>query len=77
MTKSTTSTLYILSKDGMTNMRIAVEMFCGIGYFGMWQRELLDAFFQQDLDIANEEEKTKGVDDKEWKTTNRFACGTI
>ena len=74
---STTSTSYILPRIGTANTRFVVEIFDGTGHFGMWQSELLDALFQQGLDIAIEEEKPEGVDDKEWKTINRLACGTI
>ena len=61
----------------MSNTRFAVETFDGTRHFGMWQSEVLDAFFQQGLDIAIEEEKPDDVEEKEWKTINRLACGTI
>ena len=64
-------------RTAMANARIAVEIFDGTGHFGMWQSELLDALFQQGLDIAIEEEKPDEIDEKEWKTINRLACGTI
>ncbi|KAE8684439.1 GDSL esterase/lipase [Hibiscus syriacus] len=43
----------------------------------MWQSEVLDALFQQGLDIAIEGEKPDGVEEKEWKRINRMACGTL
>jgi len=43
----------------------------------MWQCEVLDALFQQGLDIAIEEKKAEDIEEKEWKTINRLACGTI
>ena len=61
----------------MTNARYTVEIFDGTGHFGMWQSEVLDALFQQGLDIAIEGEKPDDVEEKEWKTVNRMACGTI
>ena len=57
LTTSTTSTLHILSRARMANMRIVIEIFDGTGHFGVWQSELLDALFQQGLDIVIEEEK--------------------
>ncbi|GJT56454.1 retrovirus-related pol polyprotein from transposon TNT 1-94 [Tanacetum coccineum] len=41
----------------LTNARLAVEVFYGTGHFGMWQSEVLDALFQQGLDIAVEEKQ--------------------
>ena len=61
----------------MSNSRFSVELFDGTGHFGMWQGEVLDALFQQGLDIAIEDKKPDDVDEKEWKTINRLACGTI
>ncbi|KAE8732040.1 F-box/kelch-repeat protein [Hibiscus syriacus] len=40
----------------MSNANFSVELFDGSGHFGMWQGEVLDALFQQGLDIAIEEE---------------------
>ncbi|KAI3465826.1 hypothetical protein Pfo_022489, partial [Paulownia fortunei] len=61
----------------MPNVRFSVEIFDGTGHFGMWQGEVLDCLFQQGLDIAIEEKKPDDVEEKEWKTINRLACGTI
>ncbi|GJU66857.1 retrovirus-related pol polyprotein from transposon TNT 1-94 [Tanacetum coccineum] len=61
----------------LTNARLAVEVFDGTGHFGMWQSEVLDAFFQKGLDIAVEESKPEDVEEKNWLTINRLACGTI
>ncbi|PWA35109.1 hypothetical protein CTI12_AA612520 [Artemisia annua] len=41
----------------LTNARLAVEVFDGIGHFGMWQSEVLDVLFQQGLDIVIEEQR--------------------
>nr|GEW84676.1 retrotransposon protein, putative, Ty1-copia subclass [Tanacetum cinerariifolium] len=41
----------------LTNARLAVEVFDATGHFSMWQSEVLDALFQQGLDIAIEESK--------------------
>ncbi|GJX64357.1 hypothetical protein Tco_0298700, partial [Tanacetum coccineum] len=59
----------------LTNTRLAVEVFDGTGHFGMWKSEVLDALFQQDLDIAIEESKPKDVEERNWLTINRLACG--
>lgn len=67
----------ILTRSIMSNARFAVEIFDGTGHFGMWLGKVLDALFQQGLDIAIEEEKPKDVQEKDWKTTNRLACETI
>ena len=61
----------------LANTRIAVEVFDGSSHFGMWQCEVLDALFQQGLYIAIEEKKPDDIEEKEWKTINRLACGTI
>ncbi|GJR03668.1 retrovirus-related pol polyprotein from transposon TNT 1-94 [Tanacetum coccineum] len=61
----------------LTNARLAVEVFDGTSHFGMWQSEVLDALFQQGLDIAVEESKPEDVEERNWLTINRLACGTI
>ncbi|KAE8673094.1 hypothetical protein F3Y22_tig00111812pilonHSYRG00176 [Hibiscus syriacus] len=61
----------------MSNANFSVELFDGSGHFGMWQGEVLDAIFQQGLDIAIEEEKPEYMEEKEWGTINRLACSTI
>ena len=50
--KSTASSSSILVRNDVTNARFIVEIFYGIGHFGLWQSEVLDALFQQGLDIA-------------------------
>ncbi|PWA38539.1 Retrovirus-related Pol polyprotein from transposon TNT 1-94 [Artemisia annua] len=60
----------------LTNARLAVEVFDGTGHFGMWQSEVLDTLFQQGLDIAIEESKPEDVEESNWLTINRLACGT-
>ena len=77
ISKATASSYSILGRTAVTNPRFVVEIFNGTGYFGMWQSEILDALFQQGLDIAIEEKKPDDVEEKEWKTLNRMACGTI
>ncbi|GJT28914.1 retrovirus-related pol polyprotein from transposon TNT 1-94 [Tanacetum coccineum] len=54
----------------LTNARLAVEVFDGTGHFGMWQSEVLDALFQQGLDIVVEESKPEDVEDRNWLTIN-------
>ncbi|PWA63044.1 Retrovirus-related Pol polyprotein from transposon TNT 1-94 [Artemisia annua] len=61
----------------LTNARLAVEVFDGTGHFGMWKSEVLDALFQQGLDIAIEESKPENVEERNWLTINRLACGTV
>ena len=67
----------VFGRATVTNARFAVEIFDGTGHFGMWQSEVLDALFQQGLDIAIEEKKPDDVEEKDWRTVNRLACGTI
>ncbi|KAL5780112.1 hypothetical protein ACOSQ2_010849 [Xanthoceras sorbifolium] len=71
------STSSLLGRTSVMKMKFEVEKFDGTGHFGMWQGEVLDALFQQGLDIAIEEEKPEGADETEWKNINRLACGTI
>ena len=61
----------------MSSLKVAVETFDGTGHFGMWQGEVMDSLFQQGLDIAIEEKKPDDIEEKEWSTINRLACGTI
>ncbi|KAG8484503.1 hypothetical protein CXB51_023752 [Gossypium anomalum] len=48
----------------VTNAKFEVEKFDGTNNFGMWQCEILDVLYQQELDIALEE-KPDNMDDKE------------
>ncbi|GJR75321.1 retrovirus-related pol polyprotein from transposon TNT 1-94 [Tanacetum coccineum] len=66
-----------LARPVLTNARLAVEVFDGTGHFSMWQSEVLDALFQQGLDIVVEESKPEDVEERNWLTINRLACGTI
>ena len=43
----------------------------------MWKSEVLDARFQQGLDIVIEESKPEDVEERNWLTINWLACGTI
>ena len=55
----------IWARTAVTNTRLAVEIFDGTGHFGMWQSEVLDALFQQGLEIAIEEQKPDDVEEKD------------
>ena len=61
----------------VTNTKFDVEKFDGTNNFGMWQCEVQDVLFQQELDTALEENKPEDVDEKDWTRINRLACGTI
>nr|GEW31731.1 retrovirus-related Pol polyprotein from transposon TNT 1-94 [Tanacetum cinerariifolium] len=65
------------SEKVLTNARLVVEVFDGKGHFDMWQSEVLNALFQQGLDIAIEESKPEDVEEKNWLTINRLACGSL
>ena len=75
--ETTPTSSSILTRIVVTNARFSVEIFDGTSHFGMSQSELLDALFQQGLDVAIEERKPDAVDEAEWKTVNRLAYGTI
>ncbi|KAF3659697.1 hypothetical protein FXO37_13856 [Capsicum annuum] len=45
------------SRFPLSSLKLVMEIFDGTGHFGMWQGEVLDSLFQQDLDIAIEEKK--------------------
>ncbi|KAE8665322.1 Detected protein of unknown function [Hibiscus syriacus] len=61
----------------MSNANFSVELFDRSNHFGMWQGEVLDALFQQGLDITIEEEKPEYMEEKEWGIINRLVCSTI
>ena len=61
----------------VTNTKFDVEKFHGTNNFGMWQCEVQDILFQQELDVALEESRPEDVDEKDWIRINRLACGTI
>ncbi|GJV75036.1 retrovirus-related pol polyprotein from transposon TNT 1-94 [Tanacetum coccineum] len=63
------------ARSVLTNARLAVEVFDGTCHFSMWQSEVLDVLFQQGLDIAVEESKPEDVEERNWLTINRLACG--
>ena len=75
--RASSSTPSTWTRIPMQSTRFAVEIFDGTGHFGIWQSEVLDTLFQQNLDLAIEEKKPDEVDEKEWSTMNRLACGTI
>ncbi|XP_027181789.1 uncharacterized protein LOC113780174 [Coffea eugenioides] len=77
MQASTSSSSSIMARNAMMNAKLNVETFDGIGHFGMWQSEIIDALFNQSLDIAIEEEKSEDIEEKEWRMLNSLACGTI
>ena len=61
----------------VTNTKFDVEKFYGTNKFGMWQCEVQDILFQQELDVALEENRPEDVVEKDWTRINRLACGTI
>ena len=61
----TTSSSSVMARNAVSSTRIQVEIFDGTGHFGMWQGEVLDALFQQGLDIAVEGDKPGEVEEKE------------
>ena len=61
----------------VTNTKFDVEKFDGTNNFGMWQCEVQDILFQQELDVALEESIPEDVNEKDWIRINRLACCTI
>ena len=61
----------------VSTAKIDVEKFDGRNNFGLWQSEVMDGLYQQDLDIALEENKPQDIDQKDWERQNRKACGVI
>ena len=47
-------------------LNFALELVDSTGHLGMWQSEVLDVLFQQNLDIAIKKKKPNDVDDKDW-----------
>ena len=45
------------SRSMMTNTKFDVEKFDGTNNFGMWQCEVQNVLFQQELDVALEESR--------------------
>ncbi|PHT38518.1 Potassium transporter 5 [Capsicum baccatum] len=43
----------------LSSLKLAVKIFDSTGHFGMWHGEVLDSLFQQGLNIAIEEKKSK------------------
>ncbi|KAK4433309.1 hypothetical protein Salat_1093200 [Sesamum alatum] len=67
-TTSTTTPSPLLARNDVT--RFAVEIFDGTGHFGMWQGEVLDALFQQGLDIALEKLNPGNMEEEDWNSIN-------
>ena len=74
---STSTSKGFSSRSMVTNTKFDVEKFGGTNNFGMWQCEVQDVLFQQELDVALEESRPEDVDEKDWTRINRLACGTI
>ena len=64
-------------KTTVSNAKFEVEKFDGCNNFSMWQCEVLDILYQQELEDALEDKKPEKLEDKEWTKINRQACGTI
>ncbi|GJT62118.1 retrovirus-related pol polyprotein from transposon TNT 1-94 [Tanacetum coccineum] len=68
--------LTIVDFTSFDECKIGGGGFDGTSHFGMWQSEVLDALFQQGIDIAIEENKPEDVEERNWLTINRLACGS-
>uniref|UniRef100_A0A5B7BZJ7 Putative copia LTR rider n=1 Tax=Davidia involucrata TaxID=16924 RepID=A0A5B7BZJ7_DAVIN len=65
-------------RTSVSNAKFEVEKFDGSGNFCMWQCEVMDVLFQQELDITLDlEGKPDDISEKDWIKMNRQACGTI
>ena len=76
-TPSTSTSKRFTSRSMVTNTIFDVEKFDDTNNFSMWQCEVQDVLFQQELDVALEESRPEDVDEKDWTRINRLACGTI
>lgn len=74
MAKATTTSSS--GKTTVSNAKFEVEKQDGINNFDMWQCEMLDALYQQEIELILEEKPDK-MEDKEWIKINRQICGTI
>ncbi|KAM2341126.1 hypothetical protein ACFX1X_020501 [Malus domestica] len=59
-----------------TTTRLEVDKFNGFNNFGMWQCEVMDVLYQQELDMVLED-KPEDIDDKQWTQINLHACAAI
>ncbi|KAM2859524.1 hypothetical protein COP2_024947 [Malus domestica] len=59
-----------------TTTRLEVDKFNGSNNFGMWQCEVMDVLYQQELDMVLED-KPEDIDDKQWTRINLHACAAI
>ncbi|KAM2004372.1 hypothetical protein ACFX15_027830 [Malus domestica] len=59
-----------------TTTRLEVDKFNGSNNFGMWQCEVMDMLYQQELDMVLED-KPEDIDDKQWTRINLHACAAI
>ena len=64
-------------KTIVSSAKFEVEKFDGRCNFDMWQCEVLNIIYQQELEAALENVKLEKLDDKECTKINRQACGTI
>ncbi|KAM1225757.1 hypothetical protein ACFX13_045186 [Malus domestica] len=59
-----------------TTTRLEVDKFNGFNNFGMWQCEVMDVLYQQELDMVLED-KPEDIDDKQWTRNNLHVCAAI
>ena len=62
---STCTSKEFSSRSMVTNTKFDVEKFDGTNNFGMWQCEVQDILFLQELDVALEESRPEDVDEKD------------
>ena len=74
MTEASSSTP---TKKIISSEKFKVEKFDGRNNFDMWQYEVLNILYQQELDSTLKDEKREKMKNNEWKKINRQACGTI
>ncbi|XP_034203787.1 uncharacterized protein LOC117618305 [Prunus dulcis] len=64
------------NRHPIASTRLEVDKFNGSNNFGMWQCEVMDVLYQQELDMVLED-KPEDIDDKQWTRINLHACATI
>jgi hypothetical protein len=76
ISESSSTTNNYGQRNTVSNAKFEVEKFDGTNNFGMWQCEVLDVLYQQELDMTLEK-WPDDISDKDWLKLNRQACGTI
>ena len=64
------------NRHPIATTRLEVDKFNGSNNFGMWQCEVMDVLYQQELNMVMED-KPEDIDYKQWTRINLHACAAI